>query len=182
MNFRYNCLAITLGAAFVIAPPSFAQDVPKVLRLEEKLQIGSYLVVGEAEMVALPDLDVVWRGRIDSGANTTSIYAKDVEEFERDGAKWVRFVARNDELDASVEMEKPLSRYVRIRGEEGESTRRPVIRMEVAIGGVSRLIEVNLNDRENYDFPVLIGRNYLEGITLIDVSRTYLHGSPDEER
>lgn len=161
----------------------WADDVPKVVRLGDALEVGSLQVVGEAEMAELPGLDVVWRARIDSGATTTSIHAVDLEEFERDGKPWVKFTARNDLLKTTVELERQVTRIAQIqkRGSD-ETQRRPVVALDLKIGKVTKTIEVNLTDRTNFEFPVLIGRNYLSGTSLVDVSRDYLHGTPDEER
>lgn len=168
-----------------IISPIIAQSesLPTVLRVDDKLELGEYLLIGEAELIELPELGILWRGRIDSGATSTSLHAVNVEEFERDGKPWVRFSARNEALDTQVDMEKPVVRIAEIKGRAGsEGHRRPVIETTVVIGGVARTIEVNLADRTTFEFPVLIGRNYLSGIMLIDVGQSYIHGGPDGER
>ncbi|TCL08770.1 hypothetical protein BXY66_0808 [Shimia isoporae] len=163
------------------APQGVADEVPKVVRLEDKLEVGDLLVIGEAEMFSLPELDSVWPARIDSGATTTSLHAVDIEEFERDGKPWVRFVARNEELDKSIEMERPVVRVAFITRRGGEpDQRRPVVEMALQVGPLVQTVEVNLTDRTDFTFPLLIGRNFLSGVTLIDVSRAYLHGTKEE--
>lgn len=52
---------------------------------------GEKLVFGAAECIVLPEQGMVLRGRVDTGANTASLNARDIEEFERDGDAWVRF-------------------------------------------------------------------------------------------
>jgi hypothetical protein len=64
---------------------------------------------------------------------------------------------------------------IRRRG-EGENHRRHVVLMDLAIGEVASRIEVNLADRTGFEFPVLIGRNFLEDRALVDVSRAYVQG------
>lgn len=49
------------------------------------------LVFGSEECIGLPEQGLVLRARIDSGANTASLGAVDIREFERDGDPWVRF-------------------------------------------------------------------------------------------
>lgn len=49
------------------------------------------LVFGAHECVAFPEQGLVLRARVDSGANTASLNARDIREFERDGEPWVRF-------------------------------------------------------------------------------------------
>jgi len=54
------------------------------------------LVFGSRECVVFPEQGIVLRGRVDSGATTSSLNATDIEEFERDGQSWVRFrIAHN---------------------------------------------------------------------------------------
>lgn len=155
----------------------FAQDAPKVLRLEEDLKAGELLVVGEAETIHFPGLDIGWPARIDTGATTTSIHAVNIEEFERDGKPWARFQLRNDETDETIDLERAVERIAEIRKRGADGTHsRPVILMDVALGDIERRIEVNLTDRSGFDFPVLIGRNFLSGTAIVDVSRAYVHG------
>ncbi len=167
---------------FLMPLPALAEDLPKVAQLENELEYGDLLVVGEAELASLPEIDAKWRARIDSGAKTTSLHAIDIEEFERDGKAWVRFKARNEKLDTEVALERPVLRAAPIRRRGGEDRQiRPVIELEINIGGVSQMAEVNLTNRADFDFPVLIGRNVLSGKMLIDVSRAYLHGPAEDE-
>lgn len=174
---------IILFIALLTSLPARAEDVPSVARIENELEIGDFLIIGEAELISLPELDVHWRGRIDSGAKTTSLHATNIEEFERDGKPWVRFTARNEHLNTEIALERPVVRTTKIRRRDGADTQsRPVIMMEIVIGGVTQTAEVNLTDRTDFEFPVLIGRNVLSGTMLIDVSRAYLHGDADGER
>ena len=54
-----------------------------------------------------------------------------------------------------------------------ESQRRYVVKMRVVLGNVSQLISVNLNDRDSYQYPVLIGRNFLRDYFIVDVAKKY---------
>lgn len=174
---------VLLLICFLLSLPARADNPPTVARLENKLELGDLLIIGEAELIELPALDALWRGRIDSGATTTSLHAIEIENFERDGKPWVRFKARNEALDTEIDLERQVVRVAEIRRRGGEETQsRPVVMMEISIGGVSQMAEINLTDRTNFDFPVLIGRNVLSGKMLIDVSRAYLHGPAEGEK
>lgn len=174
-SVRFQCIVAGAIALALTATSSSAEDAPRVIVLNENLAHGELQVLGEAEWAHLPEHDITWKARIDSGATTTSVHAIDIQDFERDGDDWVRFVLRNDETDESIEVEREVTRTVKIvkRGGEGHQ-RRPVVMMDIAIGEVERRIEVNLTDRTGFDYPVLIGRNYLSGTALIDVSRNYI--------
>ena len=51
-------------------------------------------VIGLREWINLPELGMVGlRGKIDTGASTSTLHASDIVPFERDGEHWVRFTA-----------------------------------------------------------------------------------------
>ena len=109
---------------FGFAIPALSDEVSTVLRIEDRLEVGEKLVIGEAKMASMEAYGLHWRARIDSGVTTTSIPALDIEEFERDGQDWVRFTARNEELDANVEIELPVSRVAFIQKRNTDETQR----------------------------------------------------------
>ncbi len=177
----------TIGLAILL--PIFthvarADEAPKVLRLEQKLVHGEFMVIGEAEQVTLPEYKVTWPARIDTGATTTSVHAVDIEMFERDGAPWVRFKISDADAKEVIETEKKVVRIAQIkkRGGEEATQERPVVTMDVRIGKVDQRIDVNLTDRRDFEFPILIGRNFLDGIALVDVSRSYIQEPQKSEK
>jgi len=94
-------------------------------------------VVGLREWVALPDLGVAGlRAKIDTGASTSSLHATEIEPFERDGAKWVRFTAH---LGSVVQLrhrrcEAPLVAMKTIKSSNGQAQVRYVISTTLALG------------------------------------------------
>jgi len=56
---------------------------------------------------------------------------------------------------------EPVVRWVSIRRRGGGSIVRPVVNMELCIGGIQVQGEVNLADRTGFNYPLLIGRNML---------------------
>ena len=52
-------------------------------------------IIGAIENVRLVPPHIVLKARIDTGAKTTSIDARDITPFERNGEEWVRFVFVN---------------------------------------------------------------------------------------
>ncbi len=61
----------------------------------------------------------------------------------------------------NIHIEKKVIKTVQIKRHGKESQDRYVIKMRMVLGNVSQLILVNLNDRDDYQYPVLIGRNFL---------------------
>src|SRR5690554_5556904 len=135
-------------------------------------QYDGRIIVGALEWVYLPAAAHHYQARIDSGATTSSIHANNILRFERDGKKWVRFELREDEDSEPVEVETPLTRMVLIRQASADDTeRRPVVTLTVNLGGLQQDSEFTLTDRSKMTYPVLLGRNFLQDVTLIDVGR-----------
>ncbi|EWH00327.1 Ribosomal protein S6 modification protein [Halomonas sp. BC04] len=141
-------------------------------------------LVGRAEWIGLPDIGTYLKARIDSGANTSSLSAKDITRFERDGEDWVRFRLGITDEDVVVDdvrdewIEAPVERRVRIVQAAGSESR-PVVSLLMTLGSIREPVEFTLNDRSHLHFPVLLGRRFLMDIALIDVAETYLHPRPE---
>nr|WP_299241071.1 RimK/LysX family protein [uncultured Halomonas sp.] len=141
-------------------------------------------LLGRTEWVGFPTIGTYLKARIDSGANTASISAKDITEFEREGENWVRFTLALDEDDTVIEdvrdkpIEAEITRRVRIVQASGEESR-PVITLLMRLGPIKQNVDFTLNDRSHLDYPVLLGRRFMLDIALIDVSQAYLHERPE---
>lgn len=142
-------------------------------------------IYGLNEYVSL-DIDVEVAAKLDTGAQTASLSARDIERFKRDGERWVRFYLAIDDAHAHP-IERPLARISKIKRRAGDVdsddektyTARPVVELDVCMGGVRRQIEVNLTDRSAFQYPLLIGSDALKRFdALIDPSLKYAAGKP----
>ncbi len=131
----------------------------------------SKIIIGALEYVRLVPPNLVLKARIDTGAKTTSIDARNITPFERDGKQWVRFVCVSGEKEYTIE--RKVIKTVQIKRHGAESQDRYVVKMRIILGDVSQLISVNLNDRDEYKYPVLIGRNFLRDFFMVDVAKKY---------
>jgi len=140
------------------------------------------MLLGRHEWVYLPAQKLVLPARIDSGANTSSLHAVNVQQFERDGKTWVKFEthyqSEKDQPASVVEVEAPMLRKVKVTQASG-SEARPVVSLPVQLGPLTQTIEFTLTDRGNLTFPVLLGRRFFMDIALVDVSKTYVQGKPE---
>ncbi len=156
---------------------------PSVKRAGSETAPTEKVVVGAVEYVAIPAFDTVFAARIDTGAKRSSIYAVDVETFERDGNPWVRFVIRNTTQDKDFPMEMEVSRTARIKQKgDGESQRRHSIEVVLTMGDLTKQVHINLADRSNLEYPLLIGRDFLKGTALVDVARSFTQKTPGAPR
>ncbi|MDY7562247.1 ATP-dependent zinc protease [Pseudomonas sp. CCC3.2] len=142
---------------------------------------------GRYEYIGVPEFGVVLQGKMDTGALTASLSAKDIQLFKRDGEDWVRFrLATKDASDKVYEHK--VARISRIKGrldgdEEDESVdpaKRPVVDLELCLGKAKRTVEVNLVDRRNFNFPLLIGAKALREFgAAVNPARRYTADKPD---
>lgn len=75
----------------------------------------SLATIGEIESVTLEKAKFQLLGRIDTGAQTSSITALKIERYERDGKRWVRFEVPNTTTKKMVKFERPLTRVASIK-------------------------------------------------------------------
>lgn len=139
------------------------------------------LVIGRVENVRLTPPDHVFPARIDTGATTSSLDAQGLESFEREGEPWVRFNLEDTEEETSYEIEKEVVRHVRIlQASSPEPERRPVIELQFQLGGIKMVEEFTLVERGHLSHKVLIGRNILRDLMVVDVARKFTAPMPEE--
>ena len=141
------------------------------------------VIVGEVANFYLAGPGLIYKARIDSGAETSSIDARNITRFERDGSNWVRFDVPVPGADKFVTLEKEISRRVRvIQASADEAERRVVVELQFFIGDHRQVAEFTLADRTNLTYEVLIGRNILRDVMLVDVGKEYATELPESIR
>ncbi len=130
---------------------------------------NSKILIGSVESVRIIPGNRVVLARVDTGAKTTSLHAINMQVFERDGREYVRF-SLSDHEDA-LKIERPIWKWVRIKRHGKKSQRRPVIKLRLVLGNNDQLVAVTLTDRSKFKHPVLIGRNFLRDIYIVDVAK-----------
>lgn len=128
-------------------------------------------IVGAIEWVRIEPAGLLLESRIDTGAVTTSVHADNIQLVEKEGKRYVRFVLTDPNSDEKVKQELRLRRRVLIKQSGLPDTRRYVVRMWVTLGETRSRIDVNLSDRTGFEYPLLIGRNFLTDSMIVDVSR-----------
>jgi len=158
-----------------VCPPTPPQPVCPTLEDTGRAdRLKGKVVVGEVEKFYLAEPGLVYTARIDSGAETSSLDARNITRFERDGNNWVRFDVPVPGTDELVTLEKEISRRVRIiQASAEDSERRVVVELQFAIGDHKQVAEFTLADRSNLTYEVLIGRNVLRDVMLIDVGKEF---------
>ncbi len=144
---------------------------------------GAPHTVGWVERARIYPGDMVLEAKLDTGADTSSLCASHIEVFRRDGRRVVAFEVKCVE-GRLVKLERPLVRMVRIKNRGVRTRERPVVMLGVCVGKLFRETEVNLVDRSNLDYPMLIGRSFLAHGLAVDAARQFTveptcSGEPD---
>lgn len=143
--------------------------------------LGGKEIIGAIEWLYMDPPGRHFRARVDSGADTSSLSASEVVEFERDGDDWVRFTFEPDSADEPVQFELPIKRTVLIRQVSSDTPeRRFVIELDIRLGQQLQTTEFTLTDRSNMTYPILLGRAFLMDLYVVDVSRSYTHDRYDD--
>ena len=138
--------------------------------------LGGKEIIGAIEWVYMDPPGRHFRARVDSGAETSTLGASDMVQFERDGEDWVRFTFQHESTEEAVEFERPIARTVLIRQlSSREPERRFVIELDIGLGDQLQTTEFTLTDRGRMTYPISLGRAFVMDLYVIDVSRSYTH-------
>lgn len=161
MRIKSTSLSVAIGAAAALA----GADVGAATD-------DSRLTVGIVETVRIEPGSILLEAKVDTGADTTSLHARNVTKFSRDGRDWVRFETGGK--SESTVIERPVTRMIRIRRSGTEKERRPVVMLRICVGTLLINAEVNLADRTGMSYPILLGRKLLAGRMTVDPGRQHL--------
>lgn len=139
----------------------------------------SSTIAGWREWVSLPGIGVPWiKAKLDTGARTSSLHAFEVEEVRRDGLDLVRFGVRpwQDSEEDAVVVECPVHDRRPVRSSSGHVEERIVVLMEIVLHGRRVTAEMNLSNRDEMGFRMLIGREALRQGFVVDAGESFLGG------
>lgn len=174
-KFLFLCLLTVLASCSTTKDTVVPGIVPSTTNDTKQNETPKVIVVrpsniiGEVEKIYLPPMKSPFLSRIDTGATTSSLDAEQLKYFERDGKKWISFTIVNRETQESYTFEKPLIKKVVIK-RIGEKEQRPIVEMDVKMGGESFKAQFTIAERERFEYQTLIGRNILSGRAIVDVS------------
>lgn len=141
-------------------------------------------LIGWMEMADLPLLGLNRvKAKIDTGARTTALHAIDIEEFERDGAAWLRFRTQVAEHLPEFYVEAPYHSERAIKNTSGVPEDRYIIRTRLKLGKRQWMIDLSITDRGNMTFPMIIGRAALKDHNIaVHTRKTFLLSEPPQEK
>ena len=166
-------LAPAAAGAVEDADAASAASADDAAAPDEEAVRGDPIRLGYIENVRVGNLGLSMKGKLDTGADSSSVYARDMELYDRKGKDtWVRFrlIGKNGR---SVRYDQNVIRFVRIKLKRGGSIRRPVIHLPLCVGGRSGVAELNLADRSEFEYDILVGREFLANRIVVDSGKTF---------
>lgn len=126
-------------------------------------------LIGWREWVAVSELGgLTFRAKVDTGADTCALNASHIHVC----GNTVSFRCGKKAYLL------PLKELREIKSSNGSSELRPVVELRMILGSRESTHEFTLADRQAMRFPVLLGRNFLQGSYCVDVSQSYVFKKP----
>lgn len=139
--------------------------------------------IGWREWVQLPELGVnEMKVKVDTGADSSSLHAFNMERFSRDDGEWVRFEIhpRQRSRKPAIVCEALVVKERKVKNPGGRTELRPVIRTSLIVAGREIDAMVNLTTRDEMSFRMLVGRRTIRKHFIVDPGRSYLGGRPEK--
>lgn len=139
------------------------------------VDVAEKQLIGPVATINIVETGLQYKTRIDTGAVENSLHAVDlkieggVEDMEKNVGKMIAFTTENEQ----GERQRVRSRIVEtslIRNAQGSEIRY-MVELNVGEPGKEYKTKVNLRDRSKMTNKLLIGRNWLQGHYMVDVSR-----------
>jgi hypothetical protein len=151
---------VVCPAPKVVVPKAQAKEQPQTDKQ----------IVGLREQALIAGLNIVMQARISTNVPNSVVDARNIQMFERNGEEWVRFTIYNPDTKEPHVLERKRLRFQTVQSANPTPDRRPVVEIRFTIGKLTQRGEFILADRSDSEFPILIGRNLLRDVMLVDVS------------
>ncbi len=139
-------------------------------------------IVGLRERVLLTGVNLVMAAKISPQLAHSILDARNIQMFERNSDEWVRFTLYNPDNKEPHVLERKLISFQNIQGANKTTERRPIVEVRFTIGKLTQKGQFVLTDRSSSEFPIVLGRNLLRDVMLVDVSNEYLTTIKREEK
>jgi hypothetical protein len=151
------------------------QPMVNAVHLCGNTMAGTLTTIGRLEHIALPGLGVVRvAAKMDTGAYRSALHFQKLRLRTVEGQKrlLVTFQMGGQRKTKAFRTFK----RVTVKSSNGETSRRYLISTQVRLDGHAVRTQFTLFDRSDMKYQVLLGRKFLRGRFLVDVSRKNLLG------
>lgn len=131
-------------------------------------------IYGYIESATIVDQSLTLPAKLDTGAKSSSLHAINIRRIKKAGKSYVKFNVpfRGKEIEFLCEYAGSVS--IKARAHEAEHIMRPVVMMKIKLGTQEQLVRVNLTNRANFIYPLLLGRQAIVAFNgLVDPAKKY---------
>ena len=121
-------------------------------------------IIGAVEFVTVDPPGLRVEAIIDTAAEGTALAARNVRLLEKDGKRYVNYTLVDPLTGDEHEIEALVRRRV---------SNQYVVQMWLALGDLRTRVEVSLSERPDMPYPLVVGRNLLTDVAIVDVSRRH---------
>ena len=131
-------------------------------------------IIGWKESVDLPEWGIRHiTVKVDTGARRSAIDVSNIKELG-DGKIQFDIAVDRKKRELTKTVVANILHNTHVRSSNGEQNERYFVETVVAIGEQTRQIELSLISRHQMTYRMLLGRKALEGMFVVDPSRTFL--------
>jgi hypothetical protein len=114
--------------------------------------------------------------KIDTGAYSSSLHCHITGITVKDGVEYIKFVplVYKNKVKNAPEIMTKVSKKKQVKSSSGHAEERYFIKLEVQMNGHSVRTEFSLTDRSSMRHTILLGRKFLKGNYIVDVSRKFI--------
>ena len=170
-NKLYKLIAVVL-LAFVLVACSESNNTSQLIGDKQQRKI-----LGAVETIELKEAELSFIGRVDTGARRTSIHALDItvddnvvldKDADVKGLP-ISFTVLTKK-GQSKRVHTVIDKIVFVRTSEGGEYRY-VVPLSLSWQGITKTIQVTLNDRSRMTYRLLLGRNWITKDFIVDVDK-----------
>ena len=131
-------------------------------------------IIGWREYIDLPEWGIKrLKAKIDTGAKSCSLHGDQIKILSEDKISF-RVVLGKGKL--SKRIVASIVKKGKVKSSVGQRTHRWYVQTILKIGDIKREVRINLSDRGEMNFRMLIGRTALDEDFIVDVAHGYLLG------
>lgn len=131
-------------------------------------------IYGYIEKATLVDQHLVLPAKLDTGAKSSSLHAIDITKEKINGKTYLHFTVPFQGKKITFLCEYFGKVSIKPRAQEIEHIKRPVVWMKIKLDNQEQMIRVNLTNRANFNYPLLLGRQAIIAFGgLVDPSIKY---------
>jgi len=131
-------------------------------------------IIGRKETISILDLELYdLDAKVDTGADSNALHCDNIDLSEEG---FVSFCLLDEVHEAyhGKRIRLPLHQLKRVKSSNGEIQERPTIQVNVNFFAKEYKTVISLTNRADMRYPMLIGRRFISGKFLVDVSLEYL--------